>query len=126
VTVSQSQMINQSDYGLMLKNFLLWAGVLTVCLLIIGFPVGILIVTVGSLLAMALHSVLPGFGILLVAGLVIGVQVVGVLVAAAILTFKGIQPSDVSWLPWLNGQANPQNESTYAACPLTCDVATNK
>ena len=126
MTVSQSQMMNQSDYGLMLKSFLLWAGILTVCLLIIGFPVGILIVTVGSLLAMVLHSVLPGVGILLVAGGVIAVQVIGVLLAAAVLTFKGIKPSDVSWLPWLNGQANPQHESTYAACPLTCDVTTTK
>jgi hypothetical protein len=126
VTVSQSQMMNQSDYGLMLKSFLLWAGILTVCLLIIGFPVGILIVTVGSLLAMVLQSVLPGVGILLVAGGVIGVQVVGVLVVAAVLTLKGIQPSDVSWLPWLSGNANPQNQSTYAACPLTCEVTSSK
>lgn len=126
MTVSQSQIMNQSDYGLMLKSFLLWAGILTVCLLIIGFPVGILIVTVGSLLAMVLHSVMPGVGILLVAGTVVGVQVIGVLVAAAILTFKGIHPSDVSWLPWLSGQANPKHESTYAACPLTCDVTVSK
>ncbi|MDX2232038.1 MAG: hypothetical protein NW220_20550 [Leptolyngbyaceae cyanobacterium bins.349] len=126
MTVSQSQMINQSDYGLMLKSFLLWAGILTVCLLIIGFPVGILIVTVGSLLAMVLQSMLPGVGILLVAGGVIGVQVVGVLVAAAVLTLKGIRPSDVTWLPWLSGNANPKHESTYAACPLTCEVTSTK
>ncbi len=126
MTVSQSQMVNQSDYGLMLKDFLLWAGILTVCLLIIGFPVGILIVTVGSLLAMALHSMLPGVGILLVAGSVIGVQVGGVLVGAAILTSKGIRPSDVTWLPWMRGEANPKHESTYAACPLTCDVPAGK
>jgi len=126
VTVSQSQMVNQSDYGLILKSFLLWTGILTVCLLIIGFPVGILIVTVGSLLAMVLHSMMPGVGILLVAGGVIGVQVVGVLVVAAILTFKGVHPSNVSWLPWMRGEANPKHESTYAACPLTCEVTTNK
>jgi len=126
VTVSQSQMVNQSDYGLMLKSFLLWAGVLTVCLLIIGFPVGILIVTVGSLFAMALQSVLPGTGILLVAGAVVGVQVLGVLVGAAVLTLKGVRPTEVSWLPWLSGQANPKHESTYAACPLTCEVGSKR
>lgn len=126
MTVSQSQMVNQSDYGLMLKSFLLWAGILTVCLLIIGFPVGILIVTVGSLLAMVLQSVLPGTGMLLVVGGVIGVQVVGVLVMAAVLATKGIKPSDVTWLPWISGGANPKHESTYAACPLTCEVTTQK
>lgn len=126
MTLSQSQMVKQSDYGLMLKSFLLWTGILTVCLLIIGFPVGILIVTVGSLLAMVLHSVLPGVGILLVAGSVIGVQLVGVLVTAAILTLRKIHPSDVSWLPWMSGQANPKHESVYAACPLTCDVTTSR
>ena len=126
MTVSQSQMVNQSDYGLMLKSFLLWAGILTVCLLIIGFPVGILIVTVGSLLAMVLQSMLPGTGILLVVGSVIGVQVLGVLVMAAVLSVKGINPSEVTWLPWMNGEANPKHESTYAACPLTCEVTTQK
>ncbi|MBF2028885.1 MAG: hypothetical protein IGS48_19345 [Oscillatoriales cyanobacterium C42_A2020_001] len=125
MTVSQSQMVNQSDYGLMLRSFLLWTGILTVCLLIIGFPVGILIVTIGSLLAMVLQSLLPGVGILLVAGGVIGVQVVGVLVAAAVLTFKGVHPKNVSWLPWMRGEADLKHESVYAACPLTCEVTNN-
>jgi hypothetical protein len=122
VTVSQSQAINEPDYGLMLKSFLLWTGILTVCLLIIGFPVGILIVTIGSMLAMVLHSVMPGMGIIVVAGGFIAVQVLGVMLTAAILTLKGVHPKDVSWLPWTRGEANPQHESVYAACPLTCDI----
>lgn len=122
MAVSQSQMSNRSDYSLMLKNFLLWAGILTVCLLIIGFPVGILIVTIASLLAMVVHFIMPGFGLVIVAGSVIGVQLLGVLVGAAILTAKGLQPKDVSWLPWARGEANPKHEAVYAACPLTCEV----
>jgi hypothetical protein len=122
MTVSQSQATTQSNYGLMLKSFLLWTGILTVCLLIVGFPVGILIVTVGSLLAMVLHEVLPGIGLVMIVGSFISVQLVGVMVAAAMLTLKGTHPSDVSWLPWLSGQSNPQHHSVYAACPLTCEI----
>jgi len=122
MTVSQNQTISQPNYGLMLKSFLLWTAILTVCLLIVGFPVGILIVTVGSLLAMALHEILPGIGLVMIVGSFIAVQLIGVMIAAAILTLKGTHPSDVSWLPWLSGQSNPQNHSVYAACPLTCEV----
>lgn len=122
MTVSQPQVISQPDYGLMLKSFLLWTGILTVCLLIIGFPAGILIVAFGSVLAMVLHAVLPGVGILLVAGSLIGIQLVGVMLVAAMLTLKGTRPHDVSWLPWVRGESNPEHESTYAACPLTCEV----
>lgn len=122
MTASQSQAISQSNYGLMLKSFLLWTGILTVCLLIAGFPIGILIVTVGSLLAMAMHEVLPGIGLVMIVGSFISVQLVGVMIAAAMLTLKGTHPSDVSWLPWLSGQSNPQHYSVYAACPLTCEI----
>ncbi|MBL1174267.1 hypothetical protein [Pantanalinema sp. GBBB05] len=122
MTLSQSQVIAQPDLGLTLKSFALWTGILTVCLLIIGFPVGILIVTIGWLLAMSLHAIMPGLGILLVVGSLIAVQILGVMVAAATLTYKGIHPKDVSWLPWVQGRANPQHEASYAACPLTCDV----
>ena len=122
MTVSQIQFDNQPDYGLMLKSFVLWTGILTVCLLIIGFPVGILIVAIGSVLAMALHAVLPGIGILLVAGGIIGVQLLGVMLVAAMLVMKGVHPKDVSWLRWMRGEANPQHEATYAACPLTCSI----
>ncbi len=122
MAVSQNQTISQPNYGLMLKSFLLWTAILTVCLLIVGFPVGILIVTVGSLLAMVLHEILPGISLVMIVGSFITVQLIGVMIAAAILTLKGTHPSDVSWLPWLSGQSNPQNHSVYAACPLTCEV----
>lgn len=119
---SQLQAIDRPDYGLMLKGFLLWTVVLTVCLLIVGFPVGILIVTAGSFLAMFLHAIMPGMGILLVAGALIASQVIGVLMVAAILTFKGVHPKDVSWLSWLHEKSDLAQEATFAACPLTCDI----
>lgn len=122
MTVSQSPAIVQPDYGLMLKSFLLWMGILTVCLLIIGFPIGIVIVTLGSALAMVLHSVIPGVGLVLVAGGIVGVQLVGVMLVAAMLTLKGIHPKDVSWLRWLRGEADPQHKAKYASCPLTCEI----
>jgi hypothetical protein len=106
----------------MMKSFLLWTGILTVCLLIIGFPVGILIVTVGSLLAMVLHAVMPGVGVVLVVGSFFAVQIIGVLLVAAMLTLKGVHPKNVSWLPWMRGEASLNHQSTYAACPLTCDI----
>lgn len=122
MAVSQDYVIAQPDYGLAVKSFLLWTGILTVCLLIIGFPVGIVLVAVGSMLAMMLHAFLPGVGIVLVAGAMIAVQVLGVLLVAAILTYRGIHPKDVSWLPWARGEASLKHEASYAACPLTCDV----
>jgi len=122
VTTYQTQMANRADYGLMLKSFLMWIGILTVCLLIVGFPVGILIVGIGSVLAMALDSVLPGVGLVVVAMSFIGVQVFGVILTAAILTLRGTHPKDISWLPWARGEANPKHDAVYAACPLTCDV----
>lgn len=120
---SQTQAISHPDYGLMMKSFLLWTGILTVCLLIIGFPVEILIVTVGSLLSVVLQTVMPGVGIVLVAGGFFAVQIIGILVLAAVLTLKGVHPKDVSWLPWTRGEANLNHQATYAACPLTCDIS---
>lgn len=122
MTSYQTQLINRPDYGLMLKSFLMWVGILTVCLLIVGFPVGILIVAIGSVLAMALQSVLPGVGILMVASSLIGVQLLGVLLVAAGLTLNGLHPKDVSWLPWARGEANPKHAAVYASCPLTCEI----
>ncbi len=121
MTVSQSQIVETTDYALLAKSFALWTLTLTVCLLIVGFPVGILIVAIGSMAAVALQAVMPG-GMVLVAGALIGLQLVGVMVGAAVLTLKGIHPQEVSWFRWLNGQADPLHESIYASCPLTCEV----
>jgi hypothetical protein len=41
------------------KSILTWAFVLTVCFIVIGFPLFVLVVAVGSLLAFALQAMMP-------------------------------------------------------------------
>lgn len=108
----------------MLKSFLMWTFILTVCLLVVGFPLIVLMVTVAALMSVVLHSILPVSSVLLVAGGVIGLNILAVVLGAGILTFKGIHPHQVSWLHWLHGAEKKQATSVYAACPLTCDIQT--
>jgi len=113
----------RSVYGfLMIRSFLIWSFTLAVCLLVVGFPLVILMVTVGSLLAIILHAVLPVSSVLLVAGGIIGLNILAVLFGAGMLTFKGVHPDQVSWLRWLQGEENPGNTSIFASCPLTCGI----
>lgn len=108
-------------YGfLMLRSFLIWTFTLTVCLLIIGFPLVILMVTIGALLAVILQSVMPVSAVLVVAGSLLGMNVLGILLGAAALTMRGVHPHEVGWLRWLSGEADPTTSSVYASCPLTC------
>lgn len=107
---------------LMVKSFLIWTFTLAVCLLVVGFPLVVLMAAVGSLLSIALQSVMPISAVLLVVGSLIAFNVMAVLAGAALLTLKGIHPNQVRWLNWLHGEADPLNTSIYAACPLTCDV----
>ncbi len=110
-------------YGLlMVKSFLLWVFTLIVCLLVVGFPLVILMVTVGSLLAVILQSVVPMSSVLLVAGGIIGLNILAIIFAAAMLTLNGVHPDQVTWLRWLQGEDNPRNTSVYASCPLTCAI----
>lgn len=110
-------------YGLlMIKSFLIWAFTLTVCLLVVGFPIVILMVTFGSLLAIILQTVVPMSSVLLVAGSIIGLNLLGIMLGAAILTVKGVHPDQVSWLRWLQGEEDPRHTSVYASCPLTCAI----
>jgi hypothetical protein len=106
----------------MVKSFLIWTFTLGVCLLVVGFPLIVLMVTIGSLLTIILHPLMPVSAVLLVAGSLVGANVLAVVIGAAVLTFKGIHPSEVRWLNWLHGDADPLHTSVYAACPLTCDV----
>lgn len=108
----------------MIKSFLIWTFTLGVCLVVVGFPLIVLMVTIGSLLAIALQSVLPISAVLLVAGSLIGINVLAVVLGAGILTFKGVHPNEVTWLNWLHGEQNALLTSVYAACPLTCDLVT--
>ena len=112
---------NDHSVLLMLKSFFTWTFTLTVCGLVVGFPVVVLMVTGGALAAIALQAVLPMSAVLLVAGSLLLVNVAAILIGATLLTWKGIHPHDVRWLRWVNGEANPSHSSKYAACPLTCD-----
>jgi len=107
-----------------IKSFLLWSFTLTVCLLVVGFPLGVLMVTFGILATIILQAVLPASAVLLVSGSILGFNCLIVLVGATILTSKGIHPEEVSWLTWLHGNSDPQksNIPVYASCPLTCAV----
>ncbi|MGB7416377.1 MAG: hypothetical protein WA902_19390 [Thermosynechococcaceae cyanobacterium] len=105
----------------LVKSFLIWTFTLTVCWLVVGFPVVVLMVTFGSLGAIALQAVLPMSAVVVVAGGILSANVLAILAGSAVLTLKGIHPHQISWLRWLNGQANPESATVYAACPLTCD-----
>ncbi|MBE9128041.1 MULTISPECIES: hypothetical protein [unclassified Coleofasciculus] len=105
----------------MVRNFLIWTFTLTVCLLVVGFPLIVLMVSIGAIMAITLQSLLSVSAVLLVAACLIGANVLAVLVGATILTLKGVNPRDVSWLNWLNGEPDPLHTSIYAACPLTCE-----
>ncbi len=105
------------------KSFLVWSFTLTVCFLVVGFPVVVLMATFGALASVVLQSVLPVSAVLLVVGSLIGVNLLVVFLGAALLTVKGIHPQDVHWLRWLHGEATPSHTSIYAACPLTCNLA---
>lgn len=105
-----------------IKSFLLWSFTLTVCFLVVGFPVGVLVATFGILSTLILQFVFPASAVLLVTTSLVAINVLIVLVGAAILTFKGIDPQNVSWLQWLHGNAETVNTSVYAACPLTCEL----
>jgi hypothetical protein len=122
MALAQSSGLRQTYSLVMIKSFLIWTFTLAVCLLVVGFPLVILMATVGFLLSMVLESIMPISAALLVAGSLIGLNVMAVLVGASVLTFKGIHPNQVRWLSWLHGEADTLQASTYAACPLTCDM----
>jgi hypothetical protein len=78
--------------------------------------------TLGVLATVVLQSVLPMSSVLLVAGSLIGGNILAVFIGAAILTFKGIHPEEVSWLGWLRTQGSSEPEAIFASCPLTCSL----
>jgi hypothetical protein len=113
---------NQTNSLAKAKSFSIWCFALTVTLLVVGFPLVVLMATVGALMAITLHPILPISAVLLVAGSIFGFNILAVVIGAAVLTMKGIHPQDVRWLSWLHGDAEPATTTTYAACPLTCDL----
>jgi hypothetical protein len=107
---------------LMIKSFLIWTFTLAVCLLVVGFPLVVLMATVGCLLSIVLQSVMPVSAVLLVAGCLIMFNIMAVLIAAGVLTMKGVHPKEIKWLSWLHGETEKMQTTVYAACPLTCEI----
>jgi len=122
MTLAQSSSLKKNYYFFMLKSFLIWTFTLAVCLLVVGFPLVVLMATVGSLLSIVLQSVIPVSAVLLVVGSIIAINVLAVVIGAGVLTLKGVHPKEVSWLNWLHGEADTLHTSVYAACPLTCEL----
>ncbi len=119
------ELVQKHSYFDSIKSFLIWSFTLTVCLLVVGFPVGVLIVTIGILATIILQTVIPASAVLVVTGSIFALNLAIVLFGAAILSFKGIYPEEVSWLSWLHGQNDVANTPIYAYCPLTCDLQLN-
>jgi hypothetical protein len=119
---SSTRSWDTSSLSVFLKSFLIWSFTLLVCLLVVGFPLIVLMMTVGSLMAIVLQSILPVSAVLVVGGTIIGGTVMSILLAAAMLTFKGVHPQEVSWLSWLHGNEQVASDSIYASCPLTCEL----
>jgi hypothetical protein len=122
MALAESRSLKSAYSLLTIKSFLIWTFTLTVCLLVIGFPLVVLMATVGALLAVTLQYVMPISAVLLVAGGIIGANLLVVMLGAAALTLQGVHPQEVGWLRWLHGEEDPKHTSIYASCPLTCDV----
>lgn len=103
-----------------IKCFSIWIFTLTVCWLVIGFPVVALIFISGTLLALGLQIVLPMSAIAVVAGSILAANVIILVGIAASLTAWGIHPHQAPGLLWLN-PTKIQTSVIFAACPLTCD-----
>ncbi len=122
MALSQTSNLSKTNSLFMVKSFLIWTFTLAVCLLVVGFPLVVLMATVGCLLSVVLQSVMPVSAVLLVAGSLIMLNIMAVVFAAGMLTLKGVHPSQVKWLSWLHGETEQMHTSVYAACPLTCEV----
>jgi hypothetical protein len=115
----------KNSYVGLIRSFLIWSFTLTVCLLVVGFPVGALLVTVGLLATIILQTFLPASAVLLVTGSIFSLNVAIVIIGAAVLSLKGVNPEEVSWLNWLHKQKDLINTPVYASCPLTCQFEIN-
>ena len=122
MSLSGTSDLGKTNSLLMVKSFLIWTFTLAVCLLVVGFPLVVLMATVGCLLSIVLQSVMPVSAVLLVAGGLISFNVMAVMIGAGVLTFKGVHPKEVSWLSWLHGEEEEIQTTVYAACPLTCNI----
>lgn len=118
----QNNTWKKNIYLALTKSFLLWSFTLAVCLLVVGFPIQVILATVGILATVVLQTILPSSAVLLVVGSIVTLNLLIVFVGATILTARGIDPQEVSWLHWLHGQDSSHHASVYASCPLTCSL----
>lgn len=119
------ELVRKNSYLGLIKSFLIWSFTLTVCLLVVGFPVGALVATIGILATVILQSVFPASAVLLVTGSIFTLNLAIVIIGATFLAFKGVDPEQVSWLSWLHGQKQLLKTPVYASCPLTCQFENN-
>jgi hypothetical protein len=119
------ELVQKKSYLGLIKSFLIWSFTLTVCLLVVGFPVGALVATIGILATVILQSVFPASAVLLVTGSIFTLNLAIVIIGATFLALKGIDPEQVSWLSWLHGQKQLLKTPVYASCPLTCQFESN-
>jgi len=119
------ELVRNNSYFALIKRFLVWSFTLTVCLLVVGFPVGALVVMIGILATIILQTFIPASAVLVVAVGISSLNIAVVVIGAAVLSFKGIHPEEVSWLNWLHGQKELVNLPIYASCPLTCQFENN-
>ncbi|MBE9232529.1 hypothetical protein IQ231_12780 [Cuspidothrix issatschenkoi LEGE 03284] len=122
MVAAQSSNLSQTDSLLMMRSFLIWTFTLAVCLLVVGFPLVVLMATVGCLLSIVLQSVMPANAVLVVAGGLVIFNIMAVLISAGVLTAKGIHPKQIKWLNWLHSEGEKTQTTVYAACPLTCEI----
>lgn len=122
MALARSQGLGNLYFLFALKSFLIWTFTLTVCMIVLGFPALVVIVSIGALLTVTLHAIVPASGVLLATIIMLGIHALGIMFGAAFLTAKGIHPQEVEWLRWLHGEENPLHTSVYASCPLTCDL----
>jgi len=120
--LSQNQSLTQNQLFAVIKSFLIWCFTLTVCFLVVGFPLVAVITAITSVFAIALQSILPVSAVLLVASSVIGMNVLAIFLISAGLTLKGIHPQQVSWLRWLHGKGSLKQTAQFASCPITCNL----
>ncbi len=118
----QNNTWKKNIYIALTKSFLLWSFTLAVCLLVVGFPIQVILATVGILATVVLQAILPSSAVLLVVSSIFSLNIFIVLIGATILTARGIHPQEVSWLHWLHGQDSSIKEPVYASCPLACPL----
>lgn len=121
--LSRTQSLSQNHFFAVIKSFLIWSFTLTVCFLVVGFPVVAVITAITSVFAIALQSILPVSAVLLVASSVIGMNIFAIFLISAGLTLKGIHPQQVTWLRWLHGKGSLKQTAQFASCPITCSLA---